>query len=222
MVLEIAKYIPSEMRLDIAQDVIKTKGIRPLARELEVNPKSVYKYKKGSAHPGDEIMSKILAVARRDEDLSYDDYVQRLSDSFSQAMKEDIGAEEVIPSAEGEKGAGAEIESSSEGGTVGQQETEESVGQESSVDEKPTKKELSPEDISDRLGVSDPFEETKLRKTLSALTEEPQLRIDELVELTGLSRDAIERYLGLLNSENFVESVSEDTYTLNIELKEGE
>ncbi len=77
MTNKLAKYIPQDMRLEIAQSVIENNGIRPLARKIDVNPKSVYKYKNGTSHPGDEIMAKILEIADRDDSVPLDKYLEK-------------------------------------------------------------------------------------------------------------------------------------------------
>ncbi len=92
MDVEITKYIPSEKRLTIAQEVIQEKGIRPLARKLDVNPKSVYKYKNGNAYPGDEVMSKILSIAENDTEVDLNDHFNELREDFLSAVEAGVNA----------------------------------------------------------------------------------------------------------------------------------
>lgn len=233
MVMELAKFIPSKMRLEIAQSVIEEKGIRPLAREVGVNPKSVYKYKRGTSHPGDEIMTKILAVAKKEESISLNKYMEELKGDFSRAIEAPIDAEGILaPEEEGKSvGQGRPTPTKEKpvdrGATVEtpKKETvdEESTGEvksEESVDEEPTEK-VSVKEVCEKIGVDSSFNQTKVQKIISTLTESPQISMDELVDMTNLSEKAIEKYLEDLISNEFVEHTAEDEYRLKVNISEG-
>lgn len=220
MPIEIAKFIPPEMRLEIARRLIAEKGIRPLAREVEVNPKSVYKYKEGTSHPGDEVMSKILAVLKREEPQALDEYLDRLRENFSKAIKAPIDVQEVLSSSREKSTAPALPTPPIEEGAVDRETT--SQPPEKSVTQKPTEEEVSIEGICERIGVTSPFNRTKIEKIVNALSETSGLRLDELVEETSLSKDALEKYLGMLSSEEMVERDASGSYGLSIGIREGE
>lgn len=232
MIIELAKFIPSKMRLEIAQNVIEKKGIRPLAREVGVNPKSIYKYKHGNSHPSNEVMTKILAVAEREESIPLKDYIEKLEGDFSQAIESPIDVENILASEEeeGEKASEQEKptpakEESVDRGATGETSEKESVDEESTeeaeseetVDEEPTE-EVSLDEICEKIGVKDSFNQTKVQKIISTLVESPQININELIDMTNLSEDAIQKYLEDLVSEGLVKHTAEDKYHLTVDI----
>lgn len=220
MVLDIAKFIPAEMRLEIAQKVIRVKGIRPLARELGVNPKSVYKYKQGTSHPTNEIMSKILAVADREESISLDIYYDTLRESFSSALDQEISAEKVLDLTEESSEVSHSTVEESKPASVGPKTTEKSEA-EVSVGERSTDEVFSLDMLCEEIGVTTPFNRSKVKKVVGFLKETSGLNLTEIVDLTGLSMDAVERHLELMISKGFVADDSEDGYRLKVEVEEG-
>ncbi len=228
MTNKLAKYIPQDMRLEIAQSVIENNGIRPLARKIDVNPKSVYKYKNGTSHPGDEIMAKILEIADRDDSVPLDKYLEKLHDEFTNALESPLELEE-NPEVEEEEPVAGEVESGPGEVEEKEEEAEETVGSESTeeVDKARTvgvesTESLTNEKIYQKIGVTSPFNQTKVRKILEALTTDQQLSISEIVELTGLSEDAIEKYLEKMTNQELVTEVSDNTFSLRIEIQGGE
>lgn len=236
MATKLTKYIPPNMRLEIAQDVIEEKGIRPLARKLDVNPKSVYKYKQGSAHPGDEVMAKILAAAGADEKIALRNYLENLREDFLDALEVDFDTTETIEEEKeeltdqegeaeesGEAEGGTEEEESvdqetTEGGSV-VQETTEGEKKQSSVDEEPTKK-LRLGDVFNKIDVTKPFNQSKVEKILNTLSEEPNSTLEEIMDISNLSQEAVEKYLERMESENLVTKNPQGSYKLVIEFFE--
>ncbi len=226
MTTKLTKYIPPNMRLEIAQDVIEEKGIRPLARKLDVNPKSVYKYKQGSAHPGDEVMTKILAAAGADEKISLQNYLENLREDFLDALEVDLDTTESIEEEKEEstdQEGGAKESGEVEGGTEGEesvdQETTEEEERQSSVDEEPTKK-LRLGEVFTKIDVTKPFNQSKVEKILNTLNEEPNSTLEEIMDISNLSQEAVEKYLERMGSENLVTKNPQGSYKLIIEFFE--
>lgn len=224
MVISLTKYIPPEVRLEIAQEVIEENGIRPLARKLDVNPKSVYKYKKGTSHPGDRVMSKILTVADGDEKIALSNYLENLRTDFLQALESDFDSD-LSAEREGQESSRDEsVENKTEGMEVDQEESfekEKGVVQESteedekrsSVDEGSTE-ELGLNEVCERIGVSQPFNRSKVEKILDTLIEEPNSKVGEVMEISNLSRDAVEKYLEKLKEKDIIQESSDESYKL--------
>lgn len=212
------------MRLDIAQEVIEKKGIRPLARELDVNPKSVYKYKQGTAHPGDEVMAKILTIANSEEEISLQDYLDNLREEFLNALKVDIGSADKLEKESERKSMGEESrregeESSDTDETEGVVQRSTEVEDESpSVDEKSTEK-LEVSEIFEKINVSKPFNQSKVEKILNALKEEPSSTIGEIIEISNISEGAVEKYLESLTTKNIVGESAEGSYELLVDFE---
>lgn len=220
MILNLVRYIPSEVRLEMAQELIAEMGIRPLAREIGVNPKSVYKYKEGTAHPGNEVMSKILAVMnRRDPDL-VDDYLERIREEFLEALQGPIKSQELLDSVKEAETSIAEPAFVREEGGVGQRPTHPSE-EEGPVGQEETES-LSLEDIYVRMGVTSPFNQKKVQKILHALEGSSGLDLSELADRTGISDEALERYLdGMIEEEVIIQEASGE-FELSVELERGE
>lgn len=214
--LEIAKFIPSKMRLELAQEVIEERGIRPLARELDVNPKSVYKYKHGTSHPGDEVMSKILAVAKEEGSVSLEGFFERLSESFDRALQESFDMEGVLGPQEVGREAGATQEAAAQERDVGPEPTEREG--EPSVDERPTEGGIPKGEVPERIGVTDTFNRLKVEKIVEVLDEEPGLTLGDVEERTGISGDAVEKYLEMMVSEGLARGSSEGGFQLSFEV----
>ncbi len=222
MEVEITKYIPSDKRLAIAQEVVEEEGIRPLARQLDVNPKSVYKYKKGNAHPGDEVMSKILSIAEEDTEIDLDEHLDELREDFLSALesrKGEMGAEEESEDTSTESGTGKDSEEVSKEDSVGPESTEEKESPES-VDEKTTES-LDLDEICDKIDVTSPFNRTKVEKLLGAMKELENPEIEELIEESNLSRGAVEKYLERLQGKDLIDKSNEGTYNIKINISEG-
>ncbi|MCS7131763.1 MAG: hypothetical protein NZ934_03425, partial [Hadesarchaea archaeon] len=99
MKVDIAKYIPSEMRVQIVQDIIAEMGIRPLSNAIGVNSKTVYKYKCGQSCPTDETMAKILTIMKERYPALLMRYVNGLRNNFLAALESiPTEAETVDPS----------------------------------------------------------------------------------------------------------------------------
>ncbi len=79
---EVARFIPSDMRVRIVQDLIAEIGIRPLSNAIGVNSKTVYKYKHGIAHPTDETMTRILTIMEKEHPELFEKYATELRESF--------------------------------------------------------------------------------------------------------------------------------------------
>jgi len=222
MEVEITKYIPSEKRLAIAQEVVQEEGIRPLARKLDVNPKSVYKYKNGDAHPGDEVMSKILSIAEEDNEVDLGNHLSELREGFLSAIEAGIGdsasvEKEEDTSTEPETGKDSEDKSSED--SVGSKSTEEEETSEG-VDEETTET-LDLDQICDKIGVDSPFNRTKVEKLIGAMEELQDPEIGELIEESNLSRGAVEKYLEKLRDEDLIELSNEETYKIKINISGG-
>lgn len=211
MGIQIAKFIPAEMRSEIVQELIDEVGIRPLSRKIEVNPKTVYNYKHGTAKPGDETMRKILVVMKEDWSDLLKKHLERLQTEFSNALESPIEPEEIPVEKEvkPEKPPARPLE-----------EVKRSPSE--PVARRPTPKPKVPiEEIFDKIGVSTPFERMKAKNFLNAVREVRELSIEDIIERSGLSREAVEKYLETLSSEDLVEEDPPGAYTLTIEIREA-
>jgi hypothetical protein len=83
---DVAKFIPSNMRARIVQDLIAEVGIRPLSNAIGVNSKTVYKYKHGTARPTDEKMAKILVIIQEKHPKLFEKYINELRENFLAAV----------------------------------------------------------------------------------------------------------------------------------------
>lgn len=220
MSAELAKFIPSEIRLKIAQSVVKEKGIRPLAREIGVNPKSVYKYKEGTANPGDEVMSKILAVAEQEDSIKLEEYLEELKSEFLEALELSFEPKQILTGdSEEQKGVSEAKSPTAEEKKGVVQESTDRKPTEKSVDEKST---LAMEEVYNRIGVKKPFNRSKVEKIIGSFSESSRPDLNEIVELSGLSEEATEKYLEKLASEKIVNRDSQNTYRLSVEIERGD
>ena len=83
---DIAKFMPSDMRIRVVQDVIMKMGIRPLSNAIGVNSKTVYKYKFGASCPTEGTMMRILMVLKERYPTLFKRYIDELRDNFSIAL----------------------------------------------------------------------------------------------------------------------------------------
>ncbi|KXA99744.1 hypothetical protein AKJ48_01805 [candidate division MSBL1 archaeon SCGC-AAA261O19] len=209
MAARIAKFIPASMRSEIVQELINIVGIRPLSRKIGVNPKTVYNYKHGTAKPGDETMSRILAVMKEDQPHLLERHLERLQARFSNALEAPIELEEP-PSRE--KPQPPSLPS------VPPKEVQRPPSE--PVARRPTPKtEVSLEEIFDKIGVSTSFDRMKAKNFLAGVRGEG-LSVEDIVERSGLSRSAVEKYLQALISENLIEEGPPGTYTLSVRIRE--
>lgn len=215
--MDLAKFVPSEMRLELAREVIEKTGIRPLARKIDVNPKSVYKYKRGTSHPSDKIMSKIIAVAAQEDSVSLNEYLDRLRMNFSKALEDQVESEGVLATASKEESTSqhppAEVEN------VDQEPTERMEEQKSVVEQ--STEEIEFDKLCDVMEVSTLFERSKLEKFIDAFIESPKLGLGELVELSGLSETAVEKYIERMEAEDFIEKDSKGRYQILVNINGG-
>lgn len=220
MVSNLVKFIPSETRLEMAQKITKKMGIRPLARKIGLNPKSVYKYKQGAARPSDEVMVKLLAVAKQEDPSLLDEYLNRLREKFEDAMEVPINPKELLRSEKiGEEKAISKTPSK-KAKTVSQQSTE-GEKSEASVVQEPTES-LSIDDICETLDISGPFDRIKVEKIIDSLMEVSEINMEDLVESTNLSNDAVEKYLEKMEVKEFVERNPSGLYKLSVKVDGGD
>lgn len=214
--MELVKFIPPDQRLEMAQDIIEETGIRPLAREIEVNPKSVYKYKEGQAHPGNEVMKKIMAVIEREDPDLLEEHLDRLRKRFEDSFYSSIDSEEVLSGPQ----EGSEVEAvDAETEAVDSEETGEKP--EESVSQQSTEK-VSMDFVWESIGVSTPFNRMKVEKIIDALDESSELQLSEIEEMTSVSGEAIESYLEELISEELVEEVEPGVFSLEVRVEAGD
>lgn len=191
MDLEAFKFVPAEMRIQFIRELIGREGIRPLARKIGVNSKTVYKYKEGSSHPRDETMAKIWEVMKDNPDL-FERQLDRLRSSFLEAV-----------------------------GPRGSEEISLKMGVPQIVDQKPTEEEVgvgesfSSTEVLERVGVWGSFERAKMEKVLKVFQDEPGLDLDEIVRRSGLSSKAVGRFVERLVSEGVLRETSPGVYELS-------
>lgn len=189
MNLEISKFMPAEMRIQMARELIKEEGIRPLARRIGVNPKTIYKYKEGSAHPRDETLARIMRTMKEEDPDLFERYLERLRASFLDALDSSHLHEKSRKERKGER-------------------RPKIVGQ------KPTEGEISLGEICDRMEITSSFECTKLGRVLGVVKGEPGLTSEEIARRSGLSPDAVERYTEMLVADGLFRESSPDHFKL--------
>lgn len=203
--MNIAKFIPSEMRARIVQDVIAEMGIRPLSNAIGVNSKTVYKYKCGQSCPTDETMAKILAMMKERHPTLLRKYIDGLRSDFLAAL-ESIPTEAGITTT-----LEPEIsEKPKHGLRTRRQASEPAV-------EEPT--EVTKFEIYERLGLSNPMDRVLLAKILAPMQGMQTFSTADLAHKSNASRDIVEKYVDRLVELGYVRKNSRGEYQLMVKIQ---
>lgn len=195
----IAKFVPSDMRIRITKDIIDAVGIRPLSKMIGVNPKTVYKYKHGTACPTDEKMARILAVMRVKNPNLFGKYLKMLRTSFMRALEEPVGR----------------IRRISE---------ELSLGQFKSSRPKPVRQkfpstepaQISKFEIYNRLKLTSPPDRMKLAKILAIAGGMQSFGVKDLAQKANIPLNSVKEYVEKLVDTGFLKESSSGAYQLSV------
>ena len=195
----IAKFVPSDMRIKITKDIIGTVGIRPLSKMIGVNPKTVYKYKHGTACPTDEKMARILAVMKEKNPNLFREYLNALRTSFMRALEKPVEKIRKIP----EEPKRGRFKSP----------RPQSLRQKFSPAE-PVQ--ISKFEIYNRLGLASPPDRMKLAKILAVTGGMRSFSVKDLAQKTNIPPGVVREYLEKLIDAGFLRESSPGTYQLSV------
>jgi predicted transcriptional regulator len=201
---DIAKFIPSDMRTRIVQDLITEMGIRPLSNAIGVNSKTVYKYKLGSSCPTDETMMRILAVVKEKYPSLLKKYIDELQDNFSVAL-------DILPKLEIQP-----VEKPSEAPP----EVKKMQQPEVQKHEVPVERasEVTKFTIYENLGVSKPSDRMVLAKILAIMQGIQESALADVAQKSNISLDIVKKYVEMLIKAGYAEKTSSDTYRLTVKV----
>jgi predicted transcriptional regulator len=204
MSADIAKFMPSDMRMRIVREVITEMGIRPLSNAIGVNSKTVYKYKFGASCPSDETMTKILAVLKERYPALFKRCIDELQNNFSIAL-------DILPK-EAQPVETAEI-------TVPEDEKlqQPSVPEPETPVERPS--EVTKFVVYEDLKVSNPSDRMKLAKILAVMQGMQTFALADIAQKTNIPPDIVEKYADMLVKAGYVGEISPNTYQLKVKIQ---
>lgn len=189
---EIAKFVPSDMRIKITQEIIEKIGIRPLSNLIGTNSKTVYRYKLGTACPTDPVMSKILGVMNEKSPELFAQFTSELNSKFTSA----ISGGEIL-----REGPSAEVQPK--------------------ILEKITPKKLPGEltrfEIYEKIGAN-PLERMVLARIIAALQVMETPSEEEISEKYHLQPETVGKYLKKLEELEYVEGDSNGRHRLLVKI----
>ena len=205
MSADIAKFMPSDMRMRIVRDVITEIGIRPLSNAIGVNSKTVYKYKFGASCPSDETMARILMLLKERYPPLFKRYIDELRDNFSIAL-------DILPKSEVQPVKTAEI-------TVTEDEKLQQPG--GSEREIPVERatEVTKFFVYRDLGVSNPSDRMKLAKILAVMQGMQTFTLEDTTQKSSFSSDIVQKYVTMLVKAGYVGEISPNTYRLRVKIQ---
>lgn len=204
MSADIAKFMPSDMRMRIVQDVITEMGIRPLSNAIGVNSKTVYKYKFGASCPSDETMMKILVVLKERYPTLFKRYIDELQDNFSIAL-------DILPKSEAQPVKTAEIVHE------GEKEQQPSVSEREIPVERPT--EVIKFAVYEDLEVSNPSDRMKLAKILAVMQGMQTFTLEDIAQKSSFPSDIVQKYVAMLVKAGYVGEISPNTYQMKVKIQ---
>lgn len=202
---DIAKFIPSDMRIRVVQDVIMKMGIRPLSNAIGVNSKTVYKYKLGASCPTDETMMRILMVLKERYPDLFKRYIDELRDNFSIAL-------DILPKSEVQPLEMLGI-------TVP---TAEKLQQPVVLEREPSVEraaEVTKFAVYRDLEVSNPSDRMKLAKILAIMQGMQTFALADITQKSSVPPDIVEKYANLMIKAGYVREISHNTYQLRTKIR---
>ena len=205
MSANIAKFIPSDMRMRIVRDMITEMGIRPLSNAIGVNSKTVYKYKFGGSCPSDETMMRILMVLKERYPNLFKKYIDELQDNFSVAL-------DILPKSEAQPVETAEV-------TVPEAEKlqQPSVSEREIPIERAT--EVTKFVIYEDLEVSNPSDRMKLARILAVMQGMQTFSSEDIEQKSSFPSDIVQKYVAMLVKAGYVGEISPNTYQLRTKIR---
>jgi len=204
MSADITKFMPSDMRTRIVQDLIAEMGIRPLSNAIGVNSKTVYKYKFGSSCPTDETMMRILAVVKDEYPSLLKRYVDELRDNFSVAL--DILPKLGVRPIEKPRAAVPKVKM---------------LRPEVQKREVPVERaaEATKFAIYENLGVSNPSDRMTLAKILAVMRGMQIFALADVAQKSNAPLDIVKKYTDMLVKAGYAEKTSRDIYQLTVKVQ---
>ncbi|KUO41011.1 MAG: hypothetical protein AVW06_04860 [Hadesarchaea archaeon DG-33-1] len=201
---DIAKFMPSDMRIRVVQNVIMEMGIRPLSNAIGVNSKTVYKYKFGASCPTDETMMRILMVLKERYPTLFKRYIDELRDNFSIAL-------DILPKLEAQPLATSGI-------TVPKAEK---LPRSIVPERKPVERaaEVTKFAIYRDLGVSNPSDRMKLAKILVIMQGMQTFTLSDITKKSSVPPDIVEKYADMLIKAGYVREISHNTYQIRTKIR---
>lgn len=202
---DIAKFMPSDMRIRVVQDVIMEMGIRPLSNAIGVNSKTVYKYKFGGSCPKDETMMRILMVLKERYPNLFKRYIDELRDNFSVAL-------DILPKSEVQP-----LEMP--GITVPKAEK---LQRPMVLEREPPVEraaEVTKFAIYEDLEVSNPSDRMKLAKILAIMQGMQVFALADITQKSSVPPDIVEKYADMLIKAGYVREISHNTYQLRAKIQ---
>ncbi len=80
-----AAFVPSEMRVQLVDELLKQISVRGLSRAIRVDPRAVIKYKNRQSYPSDEVFVRILSFACSRFKNLYDFFIAILESEFNKS-----------------------------------------------------------------------------------------------------------------------------------------
>ena len=205
MSADLAKFMPSDMRTRIVQDLITEMGIRPLSNAIGVNSKTVYKYKLGSSCPTDGTMMRIVEVVKERYPSLLKRYIDELQDDFSVAL--DILQKLEVRPIEKPRAAVPKVKKLQRP----------KVQKHEVPVERAT--ETTKFTIYENLGVSNPSDRMTLAKILAVMQGMQIFALADVAQKSNIPLDIIKKYADMLIKGGYAEKTSRDTYRLMVKMQ---
>jgi len=202
---DLAKFMPSDMRTRIVQDLITEMGIRPLSNAIGVNSKTVYKYKFGSSCPTDGTMMRIVEVVKERYPSLLKRYIDELQDDFSVAL--DILQKLEVRPIEKPRATVPKVKKLQRP----------KVRKHEVPVERAT--EATKFTIYENLGVSNPSDRMTLAKILAVMQGMQIFALADVAQKSNIPLDIIKKYADMLIKGGYAEKTSRDTYRLMVKMQ---
>lgn len=205
--VDIAKFIPLDMRARMVQDVIAEMGIRPLSNAIGVNSKTVYKYKCGSSCPTNETMAEILMLMREKYPGLLERYINELRNNFSVAL-------EALPK--------LKVQPIEKPKVAIRTKPIQKQRQSRMEKHEPTPQgvtEVTKFVIYESLGLSNPADRMTLAKILAVMQGAQTFNTADIAQKSNISQDLVDRYTNTLVEAGHVEKISSDAYRLAVKIQ---
>lgn len=205
--VDIAKFIPLDMRARMVQDVIAEMGIRPLSNAIGVNSKTVYKYKCGSSCPANETMAEILMLMREKYPSLLERYIDELRNNFSVALEALLTLK---------------VQPIKEPRVTLRTKSTQRQRQPKMEKREPTPKEATEVTkfvIYESLGLSNPADRMTLAKILAVMQGAQTFNTADIAQKSNISQDLVDRYTNMLVEAGHVEKISSGAYRLAVRIQ---
>ncbi len=202
----IARFMPPDMRTRITKDIIDVVGIRPLSKMISVNPKTVYKYKHGTARPTDGTMARILAVVKEKDPNQFREYLDALRTSFVRALEAPVEV-------------GREVPKKPKLGPRVRPKPPRSKPLERKVLPVEPPAQLSKFEMYSKLGLASPPDRMKLAKILAVVEGMESFSAKDLAQKANIPLATVKKYFEMLVDAGYLKKISRGTYQLRVKIQ---